>query len=49
MGDILMRIMGITDVAAAIILALMHIPIISYFKWVIVMILAIKGFSSLVA
>ena len=49
MGDILMRIMGIADVAAAIILTLMHIPIIGYLKWVIVMILAIKGFSSLIA
>ena len=45
----LIKIMGITDVIAAIILAAMHVPIISYFKWVIVLILAIKGFSSLIA
>jgi hypothetical protein len=49
MGDILMRIMGITDVIAALILMLMHVPVIGYLKWVIVMILAIKGLSSLIA
>ncbi len=43
------KIMGITDVIAAIILALIYVPIISYFKWVLVMILAIKGFTSLLA
>ncbi len=48
-GDFLVKIMGITDVIAAIILAAMHIPVIGPLKWILVAILLIKGVPSLLA
>ena len=48
-GDFLVKIMGITDVIAAILLAAVSIPIIGPLKWILVAILLIKGVPSLLA
>ena len=48
-GDFLVKIMGINDVIAAIILAALHIPMIGPLKWILVAILLIKGVPSLLA
>lgn len=48
-GDFLVKIMGITDVVAAILLAAIHIPIIGALKWILVAILLVKGVPSLLA
>ncbi|MEM2874330.1 MAG: hypothetical protein QW063_02720 [Candidatus Nanoarchaeia archaeon] len=47
--DILVKIMGITDLIAAIIIGAISIPIIGALKWLIVAILVIKGIPSLFA
>jgi|GEM_PF-6290466 len=50
MGDGLMiKILGIVDLLAAIIIAAVHVPIIGAIKWVIVAILLIKAVPSLLA
>ena len=47
--DLLVKILGLTDLAAAIIIGLVTIPVIGALKWVIVAILAIKAIPSLLA
>lgn len=50
MGDDLMiKILGIVDIIAALIIALIHVPIIGVLKWLIVAILVLKGIPSLLA
>jgi hypothetical protein len=48
-GDFLVKIMGLTDIIAAILLAATHIPIIGPLKWILVAILLIKGIPSVLA
>jgi hypothetical protein len=45
--SMLVKICGVIDLLAATIIALLDIPIIGKFKWVIVFVLIIKGFPSL--
>jgi hypothetical protein len=47
--DFLVKILGITDIAAAILLAVVNVPIIGNLKWILVAILAAKGIPSLLA
>ena len=47
--DLLIKILGITDIAAAIIIATLTVPIIGALKWVIVAILVLKAIPSLLA
>jgi hypothetical protein len=48
-GDFLVKVMGIVDVIAAILIAVADIPIIGPLKWILVAILAAKGIPSLLA
>ena len=45
----MIKILGLVDVLAAIIIAFLHVPIIGSLKWIIVAILLIKGIPSLLA
>ena len=45
----IVKLMGLTDIVAAVLIAYSNVPVISYFKWVVVFILAVKGFSSLIS
>jgi hypothetical protein len=47
--DFLIKVLGITDVAAAILLAVVDVPIIGKLKWILVAILLVKGVPSLLA
>ncbi len=47
--DILVKIMGLTDVLAAIIIACLDVPIIGKLKWILIVILLLKGVPSLLA
>jgi hypothetical protein len=47
--DILVKILGMVDLSAAIIIALMTVPIIGILKWILVGILTIKAIPSLLA
>jgi hypothetical protein len=49
MGDFLVKTMGLADVAAAFILAVIDVPVIGPVKWILVAILAIKGIPSLLS
>ena len=48
-GDVLVKIMGIVDVVAAILLAVGDIPVIGNLKWILIAVLLIKGVPSLLA
>ena len=47
--DFMIKILGLVDVLAAIIIAFLNVPIIGNLKWIIVAILLIKGIPSLLA
>ncbi len=47
--DFLVKILGITDVVAAIFLAVADVPIIGKLKWILIAILLVKGVPSLLA
>ena len=49
MDDILIKILGITDLLAAIIIALVDVPLIGMLKWIIVAILVLKAIPSVLA
>ena len=48
-GDVLVKVMGITDIVAGILLAVADVPIIGKLKWILVAILLIKGVPSILA
>jgi hypothetical protein len=48
-GDFLVKIMGIADVIAAILLAVADVPVIGKLKWILVAILLAKGIPSLLS
>ena len=48
-GDVLVKVMGIADIIAGILIAAANIPVIGNLKWILVAILLIKGVPSILA